>query len=104
MGEFYAECDEETNRDILRAQGEDPDETFSRWAANDDPEHDIYTGIWFTLENRVPDPGQTVIIRTNQNDVMPAMWTGKDWHCDDERAIGCLFTHWTAFPQPPIPF
>ena len=36
MGDFYAGCDEETHREIIKAQGEDPDEKYAILAAMDD--------------------------------------------------------------------
>ena len=104
MGDFYSECDEQTHREIIKAQGEDPDETFARWASIDNTEHEGYFGTWIEREKRMPEPGQNVIVRTSNNVVMPATYTGKEWLFDRLRAVGCAITHWTALPQTPIPF
>ena len=67
---------------------------------------------WISVEDRMPDTvpcdagteySEAVVIWTNGNKAMIAVWDGIDWicPCDFWEAWGEEITHWMPLPEPP---
>ena len=67
---------------------------------------------WISVEDRMPDTvpcdagteySEAVVVWTNGNKAMIAVWDGIDWicPCDFWEAWGEEITHWMPLPEPP---
>ena len=67
---------------------------------------------WISVEDRMPDTvpcdagteySEAVVVWTNGNKAMVAVWDGIDWicPCDFWEAWGEKITHWMQLPEPP---
>lgn len=67
---------------------------------------------WISVEDRMPDTvpcdagteySEAVVVWTNGNKAMIAVWDGIDWicPCDFWEACGEEITHWMPLPEPP---
>lgn len=67
---------------------------------------------WISVEDRMPDTvpcdagteySEAVVVWTNGNKAMIAVWDGIDWicQCDFWEAWGEEITHWMPLPEPP---
>lgn len=99
IGEFHANLDDDTHAELLRAMGENPEETYARWAADDDKD---YCGKWIEIKDRMPEPGSRVLIHLTDGSMMGADWNGTEWIKDNESPIGLPISHWTPMPCKPF--
>jgi len=104
MSEFYSEVDDETHRELIKAQGEDPDETFARWAESDDDTRERFCGEWFSVGNILPDSDKMVLIHLRGGMVTVGRWRDSKWLVAPDAPTTFDITHWAKYPEGPIPF